>query len=196
MALAPVTIGMVGLSFGLWANGLQALGVDAEPATEGGPSPTNAVAVAGSAIAAITLLFMSSFLVIASPLGTLPAPVHVQLLFSAITGMYGLQFVGTTVVQVLDWDVRIVGNMALLGAILQVPMMALLAHYAHAAGFSDTHLVLQELVLLAFTLSGLAIWAGTHGKISSRLVGTAVMFSFLGTLYFLFFSGGLLTPPS
>lgn len=196
MALAPITIGMVGLSFGLWANGLHALGVDAEPATAEGPNPAKAVAVTGSATAAITLLFMSAFLIIGSPLGTQPAAVHVQLLFSAITGMYGLQFVGTTVVQVLDWDARIVGNIALLGAILQVPEMALLAHYAHPAGFSDTHLVLQELVLLAFTISGMAIWAGTHGKISSRLVGTAVMFSFVGTLYFLFFSGGLLTPPS
>lgn len=68
-SLAPITIGMVGREFALWANGVQLLGVDAKPATEDGPSPTASVAVAGSAMGAITLLFMSIWLVVAAPLG-------------------------------------------------------------------------------------------------------------------------------
>jgi hypothetical protein len=43
MSLAPIAIGMVGLEFALWANGVQLLGVDAKPATEEGPSPPASV---------------------------------------------------------------------------------------------------------------------------------------------------------
>lgn len=196
MSLPPITIGMVGLAFALWGNGLLSLGVDAEPATEGGPSPAKAVAVTASAIGAMTLIFTSVFLVIAAPLGTTPILVQLQLLFSAITGMYGLQFLGTAVVQVLDWDVRAIGNIALLGVPLQIIEMVLLASYAGPAGISTTHLVLQELVLAAFTVAGFAIWLGTHGRLSGRWVGVTIMAAFVGTLYFLFFAGGLVAPPA
>lgn len=196
MALPPIAIGMVGLSFALWSNALLALGVDAEPQTAEGPSPAKAVAATGSAMGALTLIFTSAFLVIAAPLGTDAGHVHIQLLFSAITGMYGLQFLGNAVVQVMDWDLRIVGNIALLGVPLQLAEMGLLWHYSDAVGMSSTHLILQELVLLAFSISGVAIWAGTHGRLAGRYVGGAILFALVGTLYFLFFSGGLLTPPS
>jgi len=186
---------MVGLAFALWGNALLNLGVDSEPATEGGPSPAKAVAVTGSAIGAITLIFMSAFLVIAAPLGTEEPAIKVQLLFSAISGMYGLQFLGTAVVQVMEWDARIIGNIALLGVPLQLAEMLLLWKYADDAGISTAHLIFQELVLLSFSTAGLAIWLGTHGKIPGRTVGVALLFALLGTLYFLFFSGGLLTPP-
>jgi hypothetical protein len=109
--------------------------------------------------------------------------------------MYGLQFLGTAVVQVNDWDMRIVGNIALLGVPLQLAEMLLLWKYAGDAAISTPHLIFQEMVLASYTTAGLAIWAGTHGRIPGRAVGVAILGALVGTLYFLFFSGGLLTPP-
>jgi hypothetical protein len=105
-SLAPITLGMVGLGFALWANGVQLLGVDAKPATEDGPGPTASVAGAGSAMGAITLLCMSIWLVVAAPLGTDGEAVKLGLLFSAISGMYGLLWLGAAVVQARGWDTR------------------------------------------------------------------------------------------
>jgi hypothetical protein len=194
-SLPPITIGMVGLSFALWANALFLMGVDAEPATVGAPSPVKAVAAVGSTIGAITLTFMSLFLVIAAPLGSDATSAKVQLLFSAISGMYGLQFLGLAIVQFKDFDLRVFGNIALLGVPLQILEMILLASYANDAGMSTTHLLAQEAVLLSFTALGLGIWLGTHGKIALRYVGMLALVALLGTWYFLFVSGGLVAAP-
>ncbi|TQS43410.1 hypothetical protein [Cryptosporangium phraense] len=190
MGLAPVTLGMVGLAFALWGNGLANLGVDQDSETA-----TKAVAVSASLLGAVTLLFMAAHLIVAAPLGAEGPPVRLQLLFSAITAMYGLQFLATTIVQLKGYDPRPLGNFALLTVPIQLVEMILLARFADAAGMSTTHIVLQEIVLGAFAVAGLAIWAGTHGRIGGRVVGGAIMAAFVGTLYFLFFAGGLISPP-
>jgi hypothetical protein len=196
MALSPVTLGMVGLAFALWGNALANFGVDAHPATESGPDPAKTVAAAASLIGAITLLFTSVFLLIAAPLGTEPAEAQLQVLFSAITGMYGLQFVATTIVQFKGYDPRPLGNYALLTAPIQLVEMVLLARFATEAGMSTTHIVLQEVTLGAFALAGLAIWAGTHGRLPGKVVGSTILAALAGTLYFMFFAGGLIPAPS
>jgi len=196
MSLPPITIGMVGLAFALWGNALQNLGVDSEPVHADGPNPAKSVAVASSLIGAITLLFTSVFLIVAAPLGTAPVEIKLQLLFSAITGMYGLQFLATTIVQLNGWDPRPLGNFALLTVPLQIAEMVLLAVYSKAGGISTTHVIVQEVTFAAFVLAGVAIWFGTHGKLHPRLVGCSIMLAFVGTLYFLFFSGGLIEPPT
>jgi hypothetical protein len=195
MALAPITFGMVGLSFALWGNALANFGVDADAPADA-PAPAKSVAVCASLIGAITLLFMSVHLVVAAPLGTQGPVVQVQLLFSAITAMYGLQFLATTVVQLKGYDPRPLGNFALLTVPIQIVEIALLGHYGRLAGMSGTHLVLQQVVLAAFALAGLAIWAGTHGRVSGKVVGSTIMLAFVGTLYFMFVDGGLINPPA
>jgi hypothetical protein len=187
---------MVGLSFALWGNALANFGVDAGPDDNGGQDPTKTVAVVASLVGAISLLFMSTFLVIAAPLGTEGPVVQLQLLFSAITGMYGLQFLATTIVQLKGYDPRPLGNFALLTVPIQIIEMFLLAEFARLAGSSTIHIVLQEMVLGAFALAGLAVWAGTHGRTTGKVVGTTIMLAFLGTLYFMFFAGGLIAPPA
>ena len=87
MALSPITLGIVGLVFALWGNALVNFGVDAKPHDEAGPDPSKTVAAAASLVGAITLLFTSTFLLIAAPLGSEPPAVKLQLLFSVITGM-------------------------------------------------------------------------------------------------------------
>jgi hypothetical protein len=138
-SLAPITLGMVGLGFASWANGVQLLGVDAKPATEDGPGPTASVAVGGSAMGAITLLYMFIWLVVAAPLGTDGEAVKLGLLFSAISGMYGLLWLGAAVVQTRGWDMRPIGNLAPLCLGLQVIEMGLFASYRTAAGISTAH---------------------------------------------------------
>lgn len=196
MALSPVTFGMVGLAFALWGNALANFGVDATPRDAAGPEPAKTVAAAASLMGSVTLLFTSAFLIVAAPLGTEPAAVQLQLLFSAITGMYGLQFLATTIVQFKGYDPRPLGNFALLTVPIQLVEMVLLAKFATAAGMSSTHIILQEATLGAFALAGLAIWAGTHGWITGKLVGSTIMAAFVGTLYFMFFAGGLMAAPS
>lgn len=113
--LLPVTWGTVGLMFALFANGLFLLGVDAEPATADGPRPLKAVAVTGSLMGGVTLTVMSLWFVVAGPLGSdTTTVVQLQLLYSAIGLTYGMHLLGTAVVQVKDWDLRIVGNLGLL----------------------------------------------------------------------------------
>jgi hypothetical protein len=195
MGLSPVTFGMVGLAFALWGNALANFGVDVKP-RDAGADPSKTVAAAASLVGAVTLLFTSTFLVIAAPLGTETPAVQLQLLFSAITGMYGLQFLATTIVQFKGYDPRPLGNFALLTVPIQIVEMVLLAKFAAAAGMSSTHILLQEVTLGAFALAGLAIWAGTHGWITGKLVGSTIMAAFVGTLYFMFFAGGLVAAPA
>lgn len=194
-SLAPITIGMVGLEFALWANGVQLLGVDAKPATEDGPSPTASVAVAGSAMGAITLLFMSIWLVVAAPLGADGEAAKLGLLFSAIAGMYGLLWLGAAVVQARGWDMRPIGNLALLCLVLQVIEMALLASYQTAAGIPTAHFAFIEIALGLYVLVLAGFWAVTHGRINARPVGLACLLAVVGTLYIMIYGGGLLAPP-
>lgn len=195
MTLAPITLGMVGLAFALWGNAFANFGIDMDKVSDDAPDPIKTVAVAGSLVGAITLFFASALLVIGAPLGTEGPSVQIQLIFSAITGMYGLQFLATTIVQLKNYDPRPLGNFALLTVPIQIVEVVLLAKYLYDAGMSTIHIVIQLLVLVAFAAAGLAIWAGTHGKVNGKVVGTAISAAFVGTLYFLFVSGGLVTAP-
>jgi uncharacterized membrane protein len=196
MALSPVTLGMVGLAFALWGNALAKFGMDTKPRDDTAPDPSKTVAAAASLVGTITLLFTSVFLVIAAPLGNDPTAVQLQLLFSAVTGMYGLQFLATSIVQFKGYDPRPLGNFALLTVPIQIVEMVLLAKFASAAGMSVTHIVAQEVTLGAFALAGFAMWAGTHGWITGKVVGSTILAAFAGTLYFMFFAGGLIPAPA
>lgn len=196
MSLAPITIGMVGLLFALWANGMQLLGVDEKPVDDDVPAGGSgaAVAVAGSAMGAVTLLFMSGWLVTAAPLGTEGVGAQLGLLFSATAGMYGLLWLGAAVVQVRGWDMRVIGNLALLCLVLQVIQMGLLASYRAAAEIPLPHFLAVQGALAGYVLVLYGFWAVTHGKISPRLVGSLCILACLGTLYIMVFGGGLLEP--
>jgi hypothetical protein len=196
MALAPITIGMVGLQFALWANGMQLLGVDQEPPQDetDDVSSGRAVAVAGSAMGAVTLLFMSGWLVTAAPLGDEGIAVQLGLLFSAISGMYGLLWLGAAVVQLRGWDMRVIGNLALLCLVLQVIEMGLLASYRAEAGLPLAHFILVEAALGSYVLVLYGFWAVTHGRTAAKPVGWLCMLAVVGTLYLMVFGGGLLEP--
>ncbi|MPZ87034.1 MAG: hypothetical protein GEU81_02965 [Nitriliruptorales bacterium] len=196
MGLAPITIGMVGLLFALWANGMQLLGVDQksvdDSVSEGGSG--YAVAIAGSGMGAVTLLFMSGWLVIAAPLGDEGVGAQLGLLFSSIAGMYGLLWLGAAVVQLRGWDMRVIGNVALLCLGLQVIQIGLLASYRVAAQIPLPHFLAVQAALVGYVLVLYGFWAVTHGRISPKVVGWACMLAVVGTLYIMVFGGGLLDP--
>ena len=79
--------GMTGLSFAIFANGLALLGWYqgvTEPETL---ASLKAVAVAGTLMGALSLLFHATYLLIAAPLGLDSLSMRVQMLFSSIAGM-------------------------------------------------------------------------------------------------------------
>ena len=191
MGLAPVTIGMVGLQFGLFANALALLGVDAKPAAEGQVDPGKSVGAAGSLIAALSLVFMSFWLIIGAPFGTEGPAVEVQVMFSAISGMYGFLFLGFGVVQMAGWDVRPVGNVALLSAILQAIEIVVIA----ARWPLNVNNILTEIVLIVYVIALIGFWRTTHGKQTPRVQGFLLLAAWLGTFYFMIWAGGLLPAP-
>jgi hypothetical protein len=109
--------------------------------------------------------------------------------------MYGLLWLGAAVVQIRGWDMRVIGNLALLCLVLQLVHMALLASYRAEAGMSTLHFVLVEAVLASYVLVLYGFWGATHGRLKPRVTGWLCMLASLGTLYILVYGGGLLAPP-
>lgn len=109
--------------------------------------------------------------------------------------MYALIWAGAAVVQARGWDMRVIGNIALLCLGLQLIEMGLLAKYKSDAALSNAHFLFLEAALFSFVLVLYGFWAVTHARIRPKLVGWACMLAVLGTLYILIWGGGLLTPP-
>jgi hypothetical protein len=189
--LPPITLGMVGLQFGLFVNAFALLGIDAAPAGEGQPDPGKAVGMAGSLMAALSLIFMAFWLLIGAPFGTEGAAAEIQIMFSAISGMYGFLFLGFGFVQIKGWDVRPVGNVALCAAILQVIEIIIIA----ARWGLNLNNILTEIVLIIYVVALVGFWRTTHGNQSPQIQGWLLLLAWLGTLYFMIWSGGLLPAP-
>ena len=189
--LAPITIGMVGLQFALFVNALALLGIDAEPDEEGGPDPAKSIGMVGSIIGAISLIFMSFFLLIGSPFGTEGLAAQIQIMFSAISGMYGFLFLGFGVAQIKGWDLRPIGNAALGAAIMQVLEILIIA----SQWGLDLNNIITEIVLLIYVVALVGFWRTTHGELQPRTQGWLLLLAWLGTFYFMFWSGGLLPVP-
>jgi hypothetical protein len=191
MILSPISFGVVGLAMALFANGLPLLGVDAPQ--EGQPSPTKTVAMVGSFAGAFTLIFFALAIILGHPLGTTdPAAVRTQILFASLGGKFGLLWIGVFITQAMGWDMRPIGSMCLLMALLQATEMGILAYY----GPITTHLVIIEVVFTVYVLVLLGFWAVTHGKVGPKPVGWICMLGTLGTFYLQFVAGGVLPQPA
>lgn len=169
MSLSPMTIGMVGLGFALWANELQLPAVDAKPTGEGSPSPGLPVAAAGDAMGAATLIFMSLWVVTAAPFGTGPAGVA--------TGRVVQRDFGDVRTAVGGRHRRSASGLG--DAVHRQPGPVLLPAAsdregaARPAGIPLTHFALVKATLFSYVLALFGFWRGTHGKIPARLVGHA-----------------------
>lgn len=190
--LAPIAIGMTGLQFSLFVNGLHLSGVDAEPADDESPPPDMTVAFA-SLVAAIALIFMSFWFLIDAPLGAESPLVEIQLVFSAISGMYGFLHVIFFGVQFYGLDLRPVGNAALGVGIMQVIFIPVVQQYTDTLGTTNTLLI--NLVLAIYVVIMVAVWGATHGRWAVKYAGYTLLVGFLGTFYLMFFASGILPAP-
>lgn len=188
MGLAPVALGMVGLQFALFVHALWLFGADADE-QQAGP-PLRSIGAVGSLLAAVSLLFMALWFLIGAPLGTEGSLPQVQLTFSLVAGIYGLLWLGVAVVEMKGWDMRPLGNAALIGAIMTVVSILVIAGWG-----LNTHLALVELVLVAYTLVLLGFWGVTHGKFSAKGEAWLLLLAVVGTFYLQFWASGILPAP-
>jgi hypothetical protein len=188
----PLSFGIMGLALALFANALPLLGIDAAPLKEGGHSPGKTVAVVGSLAGAITLTFFALWFIIKAPFGMEdPVLVRLQILFASLGGKFGLLWIGVTVAQILDWDLRPVGTMCLLLALIHVIEMIILPSLVPV----DLNIILIEVVFASYVLVLLGFWAVTHGKIAPKPVGWILLIATVGTLYIQFVASGVVLIP-
>ena len=185
----PIAVGMTGLIFGLWLVACALLGFGAKPAKEGAVAPIKTVAVAGSLVAAITLVFMAIWLIVGQPFGV-GEPINA--LFAAIGGMYGLLWIGVFAWQWSDLDGRPIGNLCVLMAIMQVIHIVALAILT---GMATIHCWIVAVVLATYAVLLLLFWGLIYGKISPTLTGWWLIVTVVGTAYLLWFGGGILPTP-
>jgi hypothetical protein len=191
--LAPISFGMMGLSFALFLNAASLFGIDAKPAKEGAPDPARTIAIIGSLSGALTLFFMAAWFVIGAPLGTTGGVVSVQQLFSITPLMYALIWLGLAYVQWYGLDVRYIGNSAFVGMWYQLFMMGV---YAYLVGWKfGANDVLIEITLLSYACALAGFWAVTHGKLGAKTQGAILAWAGIMTLYLMFFPGGILPAP-
>ena len=186
----PIAFAMTGLNFALWLNAFNLLGIGAAPAKEGAVSPAKTVGAAGSLIGAITLIFTAIWFVTGQPFGKEAGAVHA--LFSSITGMYGLFWIGVFAVQVFDFDWRPVANLCLLVAINQV--IQIIGVFS-LLGTASVHVWIVNVVLASYIVLLVMFNRLLYGKLAARPVGWWAIVTVIGTLYLQFFGGGIFPQP-
>ncbi len=150
----PIAFAMMGLNFALWLNAFNLLGISVAP-KEGGPSPAKTMGAAGSLAGAITLIFTAIWFVVGQPFGKEAGAVHA--LFSSITGMYGLLWIGVFAAQVFSLDWRPIANLCLLVALTQAIQII---GVFHLLGTTSIHVWIVNAVLASYIVFVLevAVW--------------------------------------
>ncbi|MGH9117726.1 MAG: hypothetical protein ACRD0A_07555 [Acidimicrobiales bacterium] len=186
VGLTPLTWAMIGLIFALWANGANLLGWFPSGDGTATANTGKTIAVAGSFAGAITLLFQAFWFVTGAPLGEEAATP--QLVFSAIAGMYGLLWLGAGFAQLRDWDLRPIGQLAVLCFILQVFMIIVIAGTFRPWN-SDLLGICIALALYLPVLAG--FFLVTHGRTNPKWVGWSCMAAAAGSFWLAFAATGI-----
>jgi hypothetical protein len=186
----PMALGMTGFNFALWLNACYLLGVGGM-AKGGGPAPARAVGVAGSLTGAITLLFAAIWFVVGQPFGGREYwAVHA--LFSSITGVYGLLWIGVFAAQVFDFDWQPIANLCLLAAVMQVIQIV---GVFHLLGTRSVHIWITAAALAVYVVWLLMFSGMLNGKLAARTLGRWSIVAIIGTLYLQFYGGGIFRHP-
>lgn len=186
----PIAFAMTGFIFALWLNACHLLGIGSAPEKES-LSSAKTVGVAGSLTGAIALIFAAMWFVVGLPFGGREAwALHA--LFSSITGMYGILWLGVFAVQVFDFDRRPIANLCLLAALIQaiqiIGVFVLL-------GTASIHIWITSVALAIYIVWLLMFRGALSGKLAARQAGWASIAAVIGTLYLLFFGGGIFPHP-
>ena len=182
----PMAFAMTGFNFALWVNACYLLGIGAG-AKAGNPSQAKTVGVAGSLTGAITLTFAAIWFVVGQPFGGREAwALHA--LFSSITGMYGLLWIGVFAVQAFNLDKHPIANLCLLAALMQAIQII---GVFHLLGTTSFHIWITSAALASYLVWLIMFWGMLSDKISARTMGWWSMVAVIGTLYLQFFGGGI-----
>jgi hypothetical protein len=185
----PMAVAMTGFAFALWVNALALLraGWTAKGA---GSVQFKAMGIAGSLPGAIGLLFAAVWFVVGRPFGGREAwALHA--LFSSIVGLYGFLWLGIFAVQVFGLDWRPIGDLCLLGAIIQA--IQIIAVF-HLLGMG-LHIWISAIVLVIYLVWLILLSRLLSGKLPPRTVGWWSILATIGSLYLLFVGGGIFPHP-
>jgi len=186
----PFAFAMTGMAFALWLNACHLLGIGA-PAKAASPAAARTVGIAGSLTGAISLTFAAIWFVVGEPFGGRELST-LHALFSSITGLYGLLWIGVFAVQVFDLDWHPIANLFLLAALMQA--IEIIGVF-RVLGMASVHVWITNVVLAIYIVWLLMYSRMLYGKFAARTVGWWSMLAVIGTLYLQFFGGGIFRHP-
>ena len=100
-----------------------------------------------------------------------PLDADPSLLLAGLIGFYGLFFLALGLAEILDMDLRVIGNLAIPTAILPLFWINF---------FSDTQ---WTLILIWWVVTFLAITLTTYGKLQARVLGIILMITAIFTFF-------------
>ena len=156
MRMAPITMVFIITGLAVFTQAMFFLGIGAS-AEEGKKSPIVPVGYI-SVIAGIINLVVGLYITVVRPLDADPS-----LLLAGLIGFYGLFFLALGLAEILDMDLRVIGNLAIPTAILPLFWINF---------FSDTQ---WTLILIWWVVTFLAITLTTYGKLQARVLGIILM---------------------
>jgi uncharacterized membrane protein len=163
--MPPITMVFVLTGLAVFVQAMFFLGVGAN-AGEGKKSP---IVSAGwiSLTAGIVDLIVGLYLTVARPIEPDPS-----LLLAGLLGFYGLFFIALGLTEILDLDLRVVGNLAIPTAILP---LAWLKFFAGSTLFT--------LIIIWWVIAFLSITLTTYGKMPPKVLGLILMITALFTFF-------------
>jgi hypothetical protein len=186
----PMGFAMTGFGFALWLNACYLLGIGG-PAKGESRAYAKTVGIAGSLVGAIALTFAAIWFVVGEPFGGREAAT-LHALFSSITGLYGLLWIGVFAVQVFNLDWQPIANLFLLAAFMQaVEIVAVFRQL----GTASVHIWITNGALAAYVVWLILYARMLHGKVAARTVGWWSIVAVIGTLYLQFIGGGIFRHP-
>jgi hypothetical protein len=162
----PMAFAMTGFGFALWLNACYLLGIGAPVKVES-TAYVKTVGIAGSLVGAISLTFAAMWFVVGEPFGGREAAT-LHALFSSITGLYGLLWIGMFAVQVFNLDWQPIANLFLLAAFMQaVEIVAVF----RVLGMASVHVWITNAALAAYIVWLVLYARMLHGRVAARTVG-------------------------
>ena len=166
--MAPITMVFIITGLAVFTQEMFFLGIGAS-AEEGKKSPIVPVGYI-SVIAGIVNLVIGFYITVVRPLDA-DAASKDSLLLAGLIGFYGLFFLVLGLAEILDMDLRVVGNLAIPTAILPLFWINF---------FSATQ---WTLILIWWVVTFLAITLTTYGKLQARVLGIILMITAIFTFF-------------
>lgn len=183
MALTPVPIGFGAYSVAAVLSGIYVYG------KEKGENSQKTLGVYAF-LAGIALYFTSFVFVVDPPLGDVGVSISIQLLFALLTFIFGSVWFGFSITLFLGWDLKFIGDAALVLFTLHAIGFVILFKWISIFGLTGFIVLQINMVLYLIVESGFFLL--THGKVSARYQGTALVLSGIATYAVIFYTAGII----